>query len=139
MSAISLAGILILLQDLSWRCRVLLRRQPVLKPLSHISASRPVAPISLYRFFIFFHPDISPLISFILYILCSPVLCVPVRNVYRYILIYSFLFLVVYTSLRSTSRRFVSYPKYLAHSRASMYHSLDRLQEAQELEALLRD
>jgi hypothetical protein len=43
----------------SWRCRVLLRRQLVLKPLSFIPASCPVAHISLYRFFIFFHPDIS--------------------------------------------------------------------------------
>jgi hypothetical protein len=48
--------------------------------------------ISLYHSFPFVYPNISPLASYISYILCLPVLFMPVHNVYFYILIFSFPF-----------------------------------------------
>jgi hypothetical protein len=48
--------------------------------------------VSLYHSFPFVHPNISPIVSYISYILCPPVLCMPVHTVYFYILIYSFPF-----------------------------------------------
>ncbi|KAJ7806976.1 hypothetical protein B0H14DRAFT_2874464, partial [Mycena olivaceomarginata] len=46
----------------------------------------PVAHISLHHSFPFVHPSISPLVLYISYILCPPVLCMPIHNVYFYIL-----------------------------------------------------
>ncbi|KAJ7264567.1 hypothetical protein C8J57DRAFT_1718485 [Mycena rebaudengoi] len=73
-------------------CRLIFRPQTILNRRQCISSWRGrfrfsplalVAHMSLYHSFLFSHPDISPLVSYILYmnLLCPPVLGVPIHNV----------------------------------------------------------
>jgi hypothetical protein len=119
----------------SWRCRVLLRRQRVLNR----GSSLPFLSILPSRY----------LASRIVHLIYAPTL--PARTWRactlgartQSVLLHPYIFLPfswgfswgLYLTAISHPR-FASYPKDLARLRASMYHSLDRLQEAQ---ALLRD
>jgi hypothetical protein len=103
----------------SRRCRVFLRRQRVLRPGGRrfrFSPPRAHCTHLSLPFLLFLHPDIYPLLSYILY----TVLCMPIHNVYFYILIYSFPFFAACTLVQSASCCLVSYAKYLARSPASI-------------------